>query len=114
MRIDRKEQHELEQTLAKIKAMENMVNEPYYDLSQQQKIQINIRIQNDVPPAMFKPDPKLDGGWIANELTYRAMKKDIFAQGEDLEDLQEIYLCNCNNKIDKQFWHFCPHCGSKF
>lgn len=101
-----------QKTLEKLKSLENIINSPLYDLAQEQKVQVNIRVSKEVAPAMFKSDPLIPGGWIANELTFRAMKKDIFAH---IEDMQEEYFCeSCTNKIDKQFWIFCPYCGCQF
>lgn len=115
---DRLREEHIQKTLNQIQGMENMLHQPYYDLSQQHKIEVHIRVDKNVPAAMFKPDPKNPSGWIANELTYRAMKKDIFALGESLEEsldeLSERYTCSCNNTMDKQFWHFCPYCGAPF
>jgi hypothetical protein len=105
----------IKKTLEDIKSLENQINEPQYNLNQGQKLEVNIRVDESVASGLFKPDPKLEGGWIANELTFRAMKKDIFALDEELIDLQEKYSClSCKCDLDKQFWNFCPHCGSQF
>lgn len=114
MKYDRLREEHIQKSLAQIEKMKNMVQAPHYDLSQQQKIEVPIRIVKDVPAAMFKPDPENPKGWIANELTYRAMKKDIFALGEELDVVQESYTCSCKQTIDKQFWYFCPYCGEQF
>lgn len=115
MKEDRIRLSHFEQTLKKIGSIENAVNNPHYDLSKGQAWSVNIRVDNSVAPAMFKPDPQLEGGWIANELTFRAMKKDIFALDEGFEDLAVPYQCVfCNNNLDKQFWIFCPYCGNNF
>jgi hypothetical protein len=105
----------IKRTLERIGSLENHIGESQYNLNQQQQLEINIRVVNSVPGGLFKPDPKLEGGWIANELTFKAMKKDIFALDDDLIDLEEKYSClSCKTDIDKQFWSFCPHCGSQF
>lgn len=115
MRHDRLREEEVKRTLEKIASIENAVNAPYYDLHQQEKLTVNIRVDKSVPPAMFKPDPLNPGGWIANELTFRAMKKDIFALGSDLDQLKEPYTCqSCKSPLDRQFWNFCPYCAEKF
>jgi hypothetical protein len=115
MKEDRLREEHVKMTLEYLQQLENMVNNPVYDLAREQQVQINIRVSKDVPPAMFKPDPLNPEGWIANELTYRAMKKDIFALGADLDELIDTYQCtSCKTNLDKQYWHFCPHCGSKF
>ena len=34
--------------------------------------------------------------------------------GEGFEDLEDITNCeSCSAKLDRQFWHFCPHCEAK-
>jgi hypothetical protein len=114
MKHDRLREEHIRKTLNQIQSMENMLQKPYYDLSQEQKVDVQIRVDKNVPAAMFKPDPKNPGGWVANELTFRAMKKDIFALGEELQELSERYTCSCQNTMDKQFWHFCPYCGQTF
>lgn len=105
----------VKQTLNKIRSIENQINQPHYNLNHEEKININIRVDNSVAHGLFKPDPKFEGGWVASYQTFRAMKKDIFALGEELLDLEEKYTCySCKTNLDKQFWHFCPHCGSQF
>lgn len=104
-----------QRALKKLGSIENMVNSPHYDLSHEYKFSVKIRVSKDVPAAMFKPDPLMQGGWMANELTYRALKKDIFAADSNFEDLEEPYHCtSCNNHLDKQFWLYCPYCASEF
>jgi hypothetical protein len=111
----RLQEEEVKKTLEKIQSLESHIGEPQYNLSHQEQVKINIRVDKSVPGGMFKPDPLLEGGWIANELTFKAMKKDIFALDDDLIDLEEKYNClSCKTDIDKQFWSFCPHCGSQF
>ena len=112
---DRAREEHIKKTLEKIHSIENAINRPFYNTETQQQVQINIRIDNHVPHGLFKPDPKLEGGWIASEQTYRAMKKDIFALDEEMIDLQESYQCqSCKTDLDKQFWEFCPYCGASF
>ena len=87
---------------------------PQYDLSQYETVQINIRIQNDVPTGLFKPDPMITGGWIANTQTFRAMNKNIFTGTEIFDDLLLPIPCpGCAKKLDWQYWVHCPHCEFK-
>ena len=112
---DRLREEQIKKSLEKINAIENMVGNSYYNTKAQHSLQINIRVDNSVGHGLFKPDPKLEGGWIASEQTYRAMKKDIFALDADMLDLHEAYQCqSCKTDLDKQFWEFCPFCGASF
>jgi hypothetical protein len=115
MHSDRHREELVKKTLEKIRSMENMVEQPFYNLNNPLKVSVNIRIDNSVPHGLFKPDPKIPNGWIASEQTFRAMKKDIFALDENMLDLADNYTCtSCKTLLDRQFWHFCPHCGAQF
>lgn len=94
-----------------IREMENMAGMPAYDLEGRDDIKVNIRVDEKVGPAMFKADPLVPGGYIANGLTIRAMKPDIFVLHEDLEDFSREYECACGKTIDLQFWKLCPYCA---
>lgn len=97
--------------LEKIKEIENMVGEPNFDLEQREDIKVQIRVNEDVGPAMFKPDPLIPGGYIANSLTIRAMRPDIFVLGDSLEDFEAVINCACGKELDAQFWKLCPYCS---
>lgn len=115
MSIDRRREEQIKKTLNHINSLENAINQPHYNTEAHQQVQVNIRVDNSVPHGLFKPDPKIEGGWIASQQTFRAMKKDIFALDAEMIDLQEKYKCtSCAVEIDKQFWEFCPHCGASF
>lgn len=112
---DRLRSKNIQSAIDKISKIENHIDQSFYDLQAEQKLEVNIRVDNTVAHGMFKPDPKLEGGWIASEQTFRAMKKDIFALDEQMIDLQVKYNCtSCKTEIDRQFWNFCPHCGAQF
>lgn len=97
-----------------IKRLENRTQQPQYELKSED-IQISIRPVESVPAAMFKPDPQNPQGYIANSLTIRAMRPDIFVLGDSIDDLEVLYNCvSCKQTIDKQFWKCCPYCGSAF
>lgn len=108
-------EEQIKKTLDKINSIDNAINQPLYNTQQESQIKINIRVDNSVAHGLFKPDPKIDGGWIASEQTFRAMRKDIFALDESMIDLNEPYQCqSCKTDLDKQFWEFCPYCGASF
>lgn len=110
--IDHKDPHKV---LGFIKELENAVAQPLLDLERRQDIQIKIRVDEKIAPAMFKPDPLIPGGFIANSLTIRAMRPDIFVLGDSaedaLEDLSLTHICACGKSLDVQFWKFCPYCS---
>ncbi|HXH31025.1 MAG TPA: hypothetical protein VNJ01_09455 [Bacteriovoracaceae bacterium] len=97
-----------------IKKIENMAGLPAFDLSDRQDIKVKIRVSEQVGPGKFKPDPLIPGGYVANSLTVRAMRPDIFVLGNSLEDFSASYLCSCGQEIDVQFWYFCPFCAREF
>ena len=115
MSENRLREENIKRTLNRIQSIENAVHQPFYNLEQQQKFEVAIRVDNSVAHGLFKPDPQRVGGWIASEQTFRAMKKDIFALDEELLELAQSYVCeSCKTKIDLQFWNFCPHCTASF
>lgn len=91
--------------------MENQAGMPAYDLDGREDIKVNFRVDEKIGPAMFKPDPLVPGGYLANSLTIRAMRQDILVLHEDLEDFSQIYECACGRKFDLQFWKLCPFCA---
>lgn len=79
-----------------------------------QDIQVALRVDENVSPGMFRPDPLVSGGYIANSLTLRAVRPDIFVAGQDLEELAVPVPCGrCSRPLDRQFWRLCPYCGSQ-
>lgn len=99
------------QALEKICEIENMVGQPNFELEAREDFKVKIRASEHVGPAMFKADPLIPGGYIANSLTIRAMRLDIFVLGESLEDFSAPVECPCGKKIDVQFWKLCPFCA---
>ena len=91
-------QHKLE-ALQKIL---NHVDAPAFDLRHQEKYSINIRVDESVSPAMFKKDPLNPQGFIANSLTIRSMRNDVFVLGESLADFEDFMDCSCGKNIDRQ------------
>lgn len=81
------------------------------DLGQYEEIKLNIRPNKDVAPGKFRPDPLLPGGHIAHPTTIRAMRKDIFVTGYDVDLNEKLINCpNCGTELDLQFYIFCPFC----
>ncbi len=94
-----------------IHEIENMVSQPNFDLEEREDIKVQIRVNEEVGPAMFRPDPLMPGGYIANSLTIRAMRPDIFVLGDSLDDFSAPYECGCGKELDVQFWKLCPYCA---
>ena len=81
---------------------------------QYQEEKVRLLVKNTVSPAMFIPHPESPNTYFANSTTIRALKKDIFMAGDGFEDLEDLTTCeSCTAKLDRQFWHFCPHCEAK-
>ncbi len=100
-----------ERVLEIVRQIENMAGQPNFDLEKREDIKVNIRVNEQIAPGMFKADPLIPGGFIANSLTIRAMRPDIFVLGDCLEDLSAPYGCACGKEMDIQFWKLCPYCG---
>lgn len=97
--------------LKQITELENAAGMPAFELEAREDIQVKIRVNEEVAPAKFKSDPLIPGGFIANSLTIRAMRPDIFVLGDSLEDFSEAYQCACGQHFDIQFWKICPYCA---
>ncbi|MBH47694.1 MAG: hypothetical protein CME71_05950 [Halobacteriovorax sp.] len=100
----------------KLKLVKNAADKSHFNVDATQDIKVNLRPDPSVKPAMFVPDPLLPGCYKAHPVTLRALRKNIFAAGNELfEDLEDLVTCeSCQHEIDRQFWHFCPHCEAKF
>lgn len=94
-----------------IRSIENMIGTPNFDLQNREDIPVQIRVNEQVTPGMFRPDPLVPNGYIANSLTIRAMRQDIFVLGDSLEDFSTEYSCACGKILDVQFWKLCPYCA---
>lgn len=114
--MNRRHEEEIaRQTIEKIKSLQNIVQTPLYNLKHEDEFKIHITVDNTLAHGLFKPNPSIENGWLASEQTFRAMKKNIFALGENVDELMSPYTCHsCHSKMDQQFWHFCPYCGSQF
>lgn len=110
-----REAQEIMKNIERIKAFENAVDAPLYNTEKQIDINVNIAVDNKIAHGMFKPHPSKPNTWLASEQTFRAMKKNIFALDEEMLDLADNIICeSCKTTIDKQFWFFCPYCGSSY
>ena len=102
-------------TLNKIAQMKNAVGQTLFKQDQEESIELNIKIDNSLPHGRFFPSEIYPGQWRATQQTFKAMKKNIFALGDDIDELKEEYICeSCKTTLDKQFWNFCPFCGEGF
>lgn len=97
--------------LDEVKKIQNHIEQPNFDLERREDIKVNIRVDEKVSPAMFKPDPLIPGGFVANSLTIRAMRADIFVLGDSLDDFETNIICGCGKTLDAQFWKLCPYCA---
>jgi len=115
MKSDSIREDHVRRTLDTINSIENMVDKPMFNAQQEQKFSVEIVVDNSVSNGMFIPSKAVQGHWMTSEQTFRAMKKDIFALGDSLDDITEPYQCgSCKTDLDKQFWKFCPYCGENF
>ena len=97
--------------LETIQKIENMVGQPNFDLEAREDVKIQLRVNEQVGPAKFKADPLIPGGYIANSLTIRAIRADIFVLGGSMEDFTALIKCACGKELDVQFWKLCPYCA---
>ena len=98
-------------SLDRIKNLTHGNSTPTVSLQEHEDIKINIRPNKEIAPALFKPDPLIPGGHIAHPTTIRAMRKEIFCTGFDVDLNEKLIICHsCKQELDLQFWHFCPFC----
>ncbi len=115
MKHDSIREEQVKKTLEKINSIENMVDRPMFNIEKEEKVEVEIKVDNTVPHGLFIPSKINIGQWRASEETFRAMKKDIFTLGGSLDEIADPYNCSsCKTNLDKQFWNFCPYCGSRF
>lgn len=97
-----------------LKGIRNAIEQPHFDLNQQETFKVNIKPDERIARSLFKPHPFEPECYLAHPVTIRALKKDIFAAGNELfEDLEDLVTCSsCKEQLDRQFWWFCPHCES--
>ncbi len=98
-----------------LKNERNAAGAPHLNLEAPEQLSIAIRPDKSISAGMFKSDPLIPGGYKAHPVTIRAMKKDIFTAGEDIDLLAQPFVClSCHKNLDMQFWHFCPFCEASF
>jgi len=97
--------------LEKLRTIENAAGLPAFLEEGREDIQVQIRVDEKIGPAMFKADPLIPGGYVANSLTIRAMRPDIFVLGGPRVDIEDQRECDCGKTFDLQFWKICPYCG---
>ncbi len=115
MKEDSVREAQVKKVLESINSIENMIDEPMYNINQQQEVQLHIKVDNSVAHGTFLPSKIYPGQWRTSEQTFKAMKKDIFALGDSVDELIEPYTCHsCKTDLDMQFWHFCPYCAERF
>jgi hypothetical protein len=115
MKSDSLREAEVKKTLERIELMKNGVDNQLFNTDQEEQVQIHIKVDNSVDHGVFLPSKIYPGQWRASEQTFRAMKKDIFALGDSIDELVSPYNCqSCRTDLDKQFWSFCPYCGERF
>ncbi|MEE2670933.1 MAG: zinc ribbon domain-containing protein [Bdellovibrionota bacterium] len=113
--MNRQNEREAQKALEKIKTFRNLAGRAEFDTDAPETYKIDIKVDNSVPHGQFLPSKIYPGSWRASEQTYRAMKKDLFALGESVDELVAPYICSsCKTSLDKQFWLFCPYCGESF
>ena len=103
-----------EKLYKKLMKEKNVASSPNFSPRPSEEIRVHLRPDDSVSPARFVPDPLMPGGHKAHPLTIRALRKDIFVQGEDEFSVLEMnYRCyRCNNEMDVQFWKSCPYCSA--
>ena len=106
--LDHRDPHKV---LDYIKKLENEVEAVAFEIERREDIKVNLRVNETIGLAMFKSDPLIPGGYMANSLTLRAMRSDIFVLGDSTEDLSAAYHCSCGKELDVQFWKLCPYCA---
>ena len=80
-----------------------------YNLSNQEKYDVNIIPDKSVKAAMFLPIG--ENQYKAHPDTIQAMKKDIFVTSETYIEHKMLIKCkSCNCEIDMQYWNACPYC----
>ena len=92
----------------------NLSSQPYFSPHPSHQITLEIKPDESVTPGRFLPHPLVPNLHRAHPLTIRALRKDIFVQGEEeFSILATDYKCHsCNEAMDLQFWKLCPYCGA--
>lgn len=100
-----------EQVKETLRLLQKQAGQPLWETESPQDFQVQFRVDEKISPAMFKPDPLIPGGYLANSLTLRAMRPTLFVAGMSVDELKELHHCACGQSWDNQFWKMCPFCG---
>ncbi len=112
MRNNSLENKHIKRVLDYAKKERNAANKEQYNYSNPQEHSVQILPDTKVEPALFIPSKLTTKVYYAHPDTIRALKKNIFCLGNEIDELCEIEPCpSCNKNLDLQFWHSCPHCG---
>ena len=104
-----------QQILRQLENAKNAVDKAHFQTHQTFETEVNIIPDKTVSLGKFLPSKVIVGQYKAHPITIRAMKKNIFAAGDDLfSELAKPYICKCGQNLDIQFWHFCPYCEAEF
>lgn len=99
----------------RLKNVENSVGSRHFNTDKQTETDIKLIVNEKISPAKFRAHAFLINTFEANSLTIRAVRKDLFAAGDELFiDLEVKKECHCGKVIDLQFWKICPYCGKEF
>ena len=110
--IHKKNSHEIVKELERLAKIDHHST---FNLKNHQEVQVSLRPREEIPPAIFHPDPLFPGGFLAHPRTIEALRKEIFMVGTNIDELSAPYTCHsCRHQLDLQFWHFCPYCGARF
>ncbi len=107
--------HDPQSQLKKLQTYTNAGNLPLFQTDYHESYQVRIIPDKSIAPAKFIPIPLRPNEFLANPVTIRAMRKELFMGGEDFVDLECLRTCqSCKKEIDLQFWQFCPYCEASF
>jgi hypothetical protein len=109
--LGKRSPEEIQEELKRIEATSDLST---FDINQYQDIKIEILPDKKLGPARFKQSLVESHIWYAHPFTIKAMKKNILACGDDVDETVIEYQCfKCNVRLDAQFWYNCPYCESK-
>ncbi len=97
-----------------LRRLESLSDIQQFNYNKFQDIKIQILPDDKLGPARFKQSKIEPNVWYAHPFTIYAMKKNILASGEDVDETVINYDCfKCNTHLDAQFWSYCPYCEAK-
>jgi hypothetical protein len=111
LRGDGLKNHNEDRIKEQLQREQRLAGRPLWEMDQPEDFQIQFRVDEKISPAMFRPDPLIPGGYIANSLTLKAMRPTLFVAGISVDELAVPHECACGQQWDGQFWKLCPYCG---